>query len=52
MLQKLSTNHKEIGQAEVYMLTGVNSLKDRAENHLLEIMYKRSRLPDYLNNDQ
>ena len=36
---------------ELHILTGVNSLKDRAESHLLKIMYKRSRLTDYLNND-
>ena len=29
----------------------MNSLKDRAESHLLIIMYKCSRLTDYLNND-
>ena len=36
---------------ELHILTGVNSLKDRVESHLLKIMYKRSRLTDYLNND-
>ena len=36
---------------ELHILTGVNSLKDRAESYLLKIMYKRSRLMDYLNND-
>ena len=36
---------------ELHILTGVNSLKDRAESHLLKIMYKRSRLTDYINND-
>ena len=36
---------------ELHILTGVNSLKDRAKNHLLKIMYKRSRLTYYLNND-
>ena len=36
---------------ELHILTGVNSLKERAESHLLKIMYKRSRLTDYLNDD-
>ena len=36
---------------EFHILTGVNSLKDRAESHFLKITYKRSRLSDYLNND-
>ena len=50
MLFTAKTN-EELGSFFFQVLTGVNSLKDRAESHLLEIMYKRSRLPDYLNND-
>ena len=42
---------KKYEKLELHILTGVNSLKDRAESHLLKIMYKRSRLTDYLNND-
>ena len=38
---------KKYEKQELHILTGVNSLKDRAESHLLRIMYKCSRSPDY-----
>ena len=42
----------KVDRNEVYHVTGVNKLTDRAYTHLLKLMYKRAQYPMYLDDTQ
>ena len=38
----------KLDRNEIYSVTGINKLSDRADAHLLKIMYKRAQMEEYL----
>ena len=51
-LRRCLPDDVKIGNNGIYNVTGVNKLKDRAEVHLLKMMYKRAQNDHYLDDPQ
>ena len=47
-LRRCLPENRRYNRNEIYTESGVNTLRDRADTHLLKLMYKRSRDPKYL----
>ena len=51
-LRRCLPENRKVGNDNIYNITGVNKLQDRAEVHLLKMMYKRAQNESYLENPQ
>ena len=51
-LRRCLPENIKVDNNEVYNITGINRLKDRADSHLLKLMYKRAQKDQYLDNTQ
>ena len=51
-LRRCLSENVKIDTNDVYTLTGVNKLEERANAHLLKLMYKRAQDQTYLNPDK